>query len=311
MATQPQTRSTLKHILNVSMPFVHDNGTGAESNKDVVWVPICNGVTELMEEFNPESDDLQYICDKTKTTILKSYAPSLEVEMQYQKGSEIQEYFDLMSRRLPIGDGKNDIEYIRYNENEPMIGGIREYIGVLRGGTVQFSSIGGSAEDPLGSTMTISSKPTNQTAETVGYVKVSSDDTTVPKYIWIAANGGLPFLKTFTSYNGSSNDEKHMSEYYKGVTVKVNDSTKKLTLSGTTDKNNKDKYVKFISEDTNLAANAYSDAIPASGDWSIEVTLSSYGNMKFGLQIVSAASDSGTPVSVTTKEYEFTTEKYV
>lgn len=311
MATTPQTRSTLKHIVNVSIPFKQDDGKGHADNLDVLWVPICDGITELTEEFNPDDDEVQYICDDKKTTILKSYAPSLEIEMGYQKGSEIQEYFDVMSRRLPIGDKKNDIEYIRYNKNEPMIGSTNQYIGVLRGGTVQFSSIGGSAEDPLGSTMKISSRPTDQASETVGYVTVSTGDASTPKYVWTAANGELPFLKTFTSYTGTIDDPKHMSTYYKGVTVKINDSAKTLKLTGTTDKSNKDKYVKFISENTALAANAYSSEIQASGDWDITVTLLNYGELKFGLQIVDANSDSGKAVSVTTKEYALTTEKYV
>lgn len=314
MATTPQTRSTLKHIVNVSMPFVQDKGTGHADNPDVVWVPICDGITELKEEFNPDDDDIQYICDDKKTTILKSYAPSLEIEMRYQIGSELQEYFNVMSRSLPIGDKKNDIEYIRYNKNEPYPGSTNKFVGVLRGGTVQFSSIGGSAEDPLGSTMKISSRPTDQASETVGYVTVSEGDASTPKYVWTAANTEIPYLtKYLTKKTGEDvYEEKGLSTYIPGtteITVKSNKFKLKGTSNGAAQKK-----VKFISTNTNVIANTQTPAtIQDDGSWELEVTVSNDGSASFALQIVEITGNPATELelSVATKLYKFKITGYV
>lgn len=301
MATQPQTRSTLKHLVNVSIPFASDKGTGATANPDVVWAPICNGVTELTEEFNPDDDEIQYICEKNKTSILKSYAPSIEIEMEYQLGSEIQEYFNVMSRRLPIGDSKNEIEYIRYNENEPIAGTgtAKKYIGVLRGGTVQFSSIGGSAEDPLGSTMIIKSRPTDQSSETVGYVTVSPDDSSEPKYVWTAANTEIPYL---LKYGTDVQNLNGLNKYIPGVT-EITVVNNKFKLKGTSN-GASDKRVKLISETTNIIANNQTPAtIQGDGSWILEVTVSGDGDASFALQIIEKETE--TELSVTTKIYKF------
>lgn len=310
MATTPQTRSTLKHILNVSMPFVSDDGTGVANNPDVVWVPICDGITELTEEFNPDTDEVQYICDDKKTTILKSYAPSMEIEMGYQKGSELQEYFDVMSRSLPIGDKKNDIEYIRYNKNEPYPGSTNKFVGVLRGGTVQFSSIGGSAEDPLGSTMTINSRPTDQSSETVGYVTVSEGDASTPKYVWTAANTEIPYLKKYLTKKAAEDayEEKGLSTYIPGsteITVKSNKFQLKGTSNGAAQKK-----VKLISTNTSIIANTQTTAtIQDDGTWTLEVTVVGNGDASFALQIIDSTGD--TELSVATKIYKFKIKGYV
>lgn len=301
MATQPQTRSTLKHLVNVSIPFAHDDGTGVAKNPDAVWVPICNGVTELTEEFNPDDDEIQYICDKNKTSILKSYAPSIEIEMEYQLGSEIQEYFNVMSRRLPIGDGKNEIEYIRYNENEPIAGTgtAKKYIGVLRGGTVQFSSIGGSAEDPLGSTMIIKSRPTDQSSEIVGYVTVSPGEASAPKYVWTEANTEIPYL---LKYGTDVQNLNGLNTYIPGVT-EITVVNNKFKLKGTSN-GASDKRIKLISETTNIIANNQTPAtIQGDGSWILEVTVSDNGDASFALQIIEKESE--TELSVTTKRYKF------
>lgn len=301
MATQPQTRSTLKHLVNVSIPFASDKGTGSSENPDVIWAPICNGVTELTEEFNPDDDEIQYICEKNKTSILKSYAPSIEIEMEYQLGSEIQEYFNVMSRRLPIGDSKNEIEYIRYNENEPIAGTgtAKKYIGVLRGGTVQFSSIGGSAEDPLGSTMIIKSRPTDQSSETVGYVTVSPDDASEPKYVWTAANTEIPYL---LKYGTDVQNLNGLNKYIPGVT-EISVVNNKFKLKGTSN-GAEGKRIKLISENTNIIANNQTPAtIQGDGSWILEVTVSGNGDASFALQIIEKESE--TELSVTTKRYKF------
>lgn len=304
MATQPQTRSTLKHLVNVSIPFAHDKGTGVAENPDVIWAPICNGVTELTEEFNPDDDDIQYICDKNKTNILKSYAPSIEIEMEYQLGSEIQEYFNVMSRRLPIGDGKNEIEYIRYNENEPIAGSNQKYIGVLRGGTVQFSSIGGSAEDPLGSTMIIKSRPTDQSSETVGYVTVSSGEASAPKYVWTEANTEIPYL---LKYGTTDQNLKGLNTYIPGVT-EITVADNKFKLKGTSN-GASSKRIKLISENTNVIANNQTPAtIQGDGSWALDVTVSGNGDASFALQIIEDTLD--TELSVTTKIYKFKISGY-
>lgn len=206
MATQGESRAILGHLVNISMPF---------SRTDRVWAKICN-TEDLTEKFNPDTDDIQYICDTTKTTLLKSYRPTMEINMIYQKDNRLQNYFNTKVRRLPIGSG-TETEYIRFNENETKFGSSNEFVGVRRDASVHFESVGGAAKDPLSSTMTLNGSGDGE----VGYVKVTKTGDQVV-YTWVSANTEVPYLLKIGGVK--------IGSYYSGVEVTLTQS--KLTVEG-------------------------------------------------------------------------------
>ena len=237
---------------------------------------------------------------------MKSYKPSFEVEMHYQLDSKIQNYFNIMSRKLPINGKDNEIEYIRYNENEKILDGSTgdKYIGVLRSATVQFTSIGGSAEDPLGSAMTINAKGTNESSEKVGYVEVFPDDASSPKYVWHLANIDIPYMTGYTTHSGGTETVMGMSTYKDGQSITVSTDSKFKIIGKS--KNAKGKYVKLFSKNTGVVASTTSAEIPdtTDGEWEIELTKVSSGTFEFSLAIVDAATGTQNLESVTTNAFK-------
>lgn len=207
MATQGESRAILGHLVNISMPF---------SRTDRVWAKICN-TTDLTEEFNPDTDDIQYICDTTKTTLLKSYRPTMEINMIYQKDNKLQNYFNTKVRRLPIGS-ETETEYIRFNENETKFNSSNQFVGVRRDASVYFDSVGGAAEDPLSSTMILNGSGDGE----VGYVQVTKTDDRI-EYTWVPANTEVPYLSKIGGVK--------IGSYYSGVTVTLT-ADSKLTVEG-------------------------------------------------------------------------------
>lgn len=206
MATQGESRAILGHLVNISMPFSKD---------DRVWAKICN-TTDLTEEFNPDTDDIQYICDTTKTTLLKSYRPTMEINMIYQKDNKLQNYFNTKVRRLPIGSG-TETEYIRFNQNETKFNSDNEFVGVRRDASVYFDSVGGAAEDPLSSTMILNGSGDGE----VGYVKVTKTGDRI-EYTWVPANTEVPYLSEIGGVK--------IGSYYSDVEVTLTQS--KLVVKG-------------------------------------------------------------------------------
>lgn len=206
MATQGESRAILGHLVNISMPFSKENR---------VWAKICN-TEDLTEEFNPDTDDIQYICDTTKTTILKSYRPTMEINMIYQKDNKLQNYFNTKVRRLPIGS-ETETEYIRFNENETKFNSNNEFVGVRRDASVHFDSVGGAAEDPLSSTMILNGSGDGE----VGYVQVTKTGDRI-EYTWVPANTEVPYLSEIGGVN--------IGSYYSGVTVNL--TAQKLVVKG-------------------------------------------------------------------------------
>lgn len=256
MAGQPEKRSTLGHLLNVSMPF---------SKTDPVWRLICKGVSELTEEFNPDTDDQQFICEDVKTTILKTYAPSFEVSMGYQKDDLIQYYFDVMSRRLPTGE-KTKIEYIRFNKNETMFGTNNQFIGVKFQANVYFSSVGGAGDDYLTSVMNVSATGNPE----VGYVSVT-DTGDGPNYTWTAANVEVPFVTSFEYMHGSTPETKSIADYYISNAIDIPSGVSTLTVRGKGEKNN---YIELKSSGDLTGSD---QQVSESGNWSMNITLTGNG----------------------------------
>lgn len=270
MAGQPEKRSTLGHLLNVSMPFDKDNP---------VWRLICKGVTELEEEFNPDTDDQQFICDDVKSTILKTYAPSFEISMGYQKDDLLQYYFDVMSRRLPTGE-KTNIEYIRFNKNETMFGTSNQFIGVRWNANIRFDSIGGSGDDYLTAGMTVAATGTPE----VGYVSVADTGNGVV-YEWHKADVDVPFV---LNINGIT-----MGGYYAGIPVNN-------TSFGVSGKGLSGKSIELKS-DTGLSASDVE--VDAAGNWIMSIDTSSSIDGIKNFAFIQKDTNNSSNKSVSTKVY--------
>jgi hypothetical protein len=94
MGTPAEHRSLLAHLINVRIPYSYENPK---------FVLMCEGITELTEELDPDSEDIKYICEKTKTTNVKSYSKKLEVDMAYVKDNEVINYANYLLRAMPVG----------------------------------------------------------------------------------------------------------------------------------------------------------------------------------------------------------------
>lgn len=209
MGVQPESRAILGHLLNVSMPFSKDDN-------DRVWALICN-TEELEESFDPDTEELHYICETTTTTTLKAYNISMELNMLYQKDNRIQDYYNIMLRTMPVG-ADNRTEYIRFNKDETMFNTNNQFIGVRRDATVYLSSIGGAADDNgLQASMTINGEGEGE----VGYVTVTSTGN-ITTYSWTPANTKIPYIKTIGGVSQAG--------YYPGVSVTL--STNSLVITG-------------------------------------------------------------------------------
>lgn len=209
MGVQPESRAILGHLLNVSMPFSKDDN-------DRVWALICN-TEELEESFDPDTEELHYICETTTTTTLKAYNISMELNMLYQKDNRIQDYYNIMLRTMPVG-ADNRSEYIRFNKDETMFNTNNQFIGVRRDATVYLSSIGGAADDNgLQASMTINGEGEGE----VGYVTVTNTGS-ITTYSWTPANTKIPYIKTIGGVSQAG--------YYPGVSVTL--STNSLVITG-------------------------------------------------------------------------------
>lgn len=284
MAGQPEKRSTLGHLLNVSMPF---------STTEPVWRLICKGVSELNEEFNPDTDEQQFICEDVKTTILKTYAPSFEVSMGYQKDDLIQYYFDVMSRRLPTGE-KTNIEYIRFNKNNTMYGTINQFIGVKYKGNVYFNSVGGSGDEYLTSVMTISATGNPE----VGYVSVTNtgDGAT---YTWNKANIEIPFINSFRYTSGSTPVEKSIEDYYTHNFIEIPSGVSSFTVVGKGEKNH---YV-YLQSSAGLESASEYGSVSDSGDWSMDINVSGGQGKQTIAFIQKDSTESNANTSVSTQTF--------
>lgn len=209
MGVQPESRAILGHLLNVSMPFSKDDN-------DRVWALICN-TEELEESFDPDTEELHYICETTTTTTLKAYNISMELNMLYQKDNRIQDYYNIMLRTMPVG-ADNRTEYIRFNKDETIFNTNNQFIGVRRDATVYLSSIGGAADDNgLQASMTINGEGEGE----VGYVTVTNTGN-ITTYSWTPANTKIPYIKTIGGVSQAG--------YYPGVSATL--STNSLVITG-------------------------------------------------------------------------------
>lgn len=180
MGTPAEARELVAHFLNVSYPYSYSSPK---------FALIGDGVEELNEEFEADEEDIQYIHEKTKTRNVKGYAVGFDIELKYIKDNELQIYANRMIRKPPTGlDTKGD--YIRINKDEPMFGVSNAYIGVRRQATVYPESIGGSADDSLGSSIHVS----GNTEPEAGYVTITVNSDNTISYDWTSAPLTVPII---------------------------------------------------------------------------------------------------------------------
>lgn len=239
MGTPAEARELVAHFLNVSYPYNYSSPK---------FALIGDGVEELNEEFEADEEDIQYIHEKTKTRNVKGYTVGFDIELKYIKNNELQIYANRMIRKPPTGlDTKSD--YIRINKDEPMYGTSNAYIGVRRQATVYPQSIGGSADDSLGSSLHIS----GNTEPEVGYVTFGTDGYGNPTYTWTSANGEVPIITS--PVNGAS----------------LTGSTVTVVGTGTVGATIRVYY--GIGDSNSTTA-----TVGSSGDWSVEIPASNFGS---------------------------------
>ena len=263
-----ELRATLGHLLNVSMPF---------SKTNRVWSLICN-TQDLTEEFEPDTDDVQYVCETTKTKLLKAYDISTEIEMDYQKDNKIQEYYNLMLRTMPTGS-QTQTEYIRFNKNETMFGTANQFIGVRRDASVYLGSIGGSGDEVLKSNMTINGIGQGE----VGYVTVTNTGGVIT-YTWTAAPTIVPYVSTIggVDMNGYYPGAGVMSTIAQGLVITGNGGVVGATVTA-------------LFEESAGTISGNTATVQADGSWTMSVTgLTVNNTYNFALKQTASGVDSVT-----------------
>ena len=183
MGKPAESRSLLGHLINVSYPY---NYSSPE------WELFCQGITELTETFEADTEDVQYICEITKTTNVKGFTVGFDLEIAYVKGEKCQRWVNRIVRIPPTG-ASTSCDYIRFNKDEIMYGTSNQFIGVRRKAIVYPNSIGGAANESLKSSVHISGTSDPQ----VGYITVDSSGET-PVFSWTPATTEVPIIKNPT-----------------------------------------------------------------------------------------------------------------
>lgn len=247
MGVPSEKRAQLVHLLNVSTPYSYDNPD---------FEILCNGIEELNEEFDADDNDIQYICETTKTRVISSYTVSMDISMGYTQNNKIQNWFNNKVRILPTGT-ELEVDYIRFNKLEPIFGKSNQFIGVRRKATGYPTSIGGSATDPLGCNFTLAGAGDAK----VGIVTIT-ENTWGNTYSWEDATTSLPYVSTI--------GDTEIKNYYSGVTVTAVDSpATKVSISGTGISGATISYIK-----SDGTASSTTTTVAAGGTWSLEATLS-------------------------------------
>lgn len=140
----PEQRRVLQHALKFT-PLGQTSGEGIHL--------ISQGVSELTEEFNPETEETHYIGDQNGTTTLKRYAMTVPLTMEYINDDEVCKFIRSMAMQMPTGD-KANVEYIRFcvldKESNPEGQTGESYTAYQYNASISISNIGGAGEDYLG-----------------------------------------------------------------------------------------------------------------------------------------------------------------
>lgn len=186
MGMQPIPRKAVLHLLNLKgLTKNTDTGLYTYDYKESYWTTdapdlrlINEGVTELTEEFNPDTEDTQYVAEKNGSTFIKKYRPSLSLTTLLVIGEdEVNQFLRLMTNILPIGT-KAQIDYVRFCILDAIDNATKDANGNPNGtyaaqrcrANITVGSIGGSAGDNVSTSATI-----NANGDPVqGFVTVST-----------------------------------------------------------------------------------------------------------------------------------------
>lgn len=136
-------RSDLRHFVDIKM-----DTTYAACDYHL----LGEGIASLTEEMNPEEETQQWINQENGTTDIKSYRPSISVEMQDvdQEDTDLVDWFNEMIDTLPTG--KNAVtSYIRLR----IVGSGPSYPAVRRACSVSVGSTGGDAGANITNSITL------------------------------------------------------------------------------------------------------------------------------------------------------------
>lgn len=136
-------RNLLRHFVDIKM-----DPTYAESDYHL----LGEGITSLTEEMNPEEETNQWINQENGNTDIKSYRPSISVEMQDvdQEDKALVDWFNHMIDTLPTGK-KAVTSYIRLR----LVGDGPSYPAVRRACSVSVGSTGGDAGSNVANAITL------------------------------------------------------------------------------------------------------------------------------------------------------------
>lgn len=136
-------RHDLRHFIDVSMDT---------TLKSPDYHLLGDGIASLTEEFNAEEETEQWINQENGTTDIKSYTPSIDVEMQDidQDDTDLVDWFYSMIDTLPTGS-KAVTSYVRVRVK----GSGPSYPAVQRKCSVSVGSTGGDAGDNVTNSITL------------------------------------------------------------------------------------------------------------------------------------------------------------
>lgn len=136
-------RHLLRHYVDISM-----DKTLAEPDYHL----IGEGVSSLSEDMNAEEETVQWINQENGTTDLKSYTPSISIEMQDvdQEDTDLVDWVNEIVDTLPTGSSATT-SYVRVR----IKGSGPSYPAVQRKCTVTVSSTGGDAGGNVTNSITL------------------------------------------------------------------------------------------------------------------------------------------------------------
>ena len=141
----PEQRRVLQHALEFTP-------VGKSSTEKAIHL-ISQGVSELTEEFNPETEETHYIGDQNGTTTLKRYAMTVPLTMEYINDDEVCKFIRSIAMTMPTGN-KADVDYIRFciidKETAPEGKTGDYYTAYKYKASISISNMGGAGEDYLG-----------------------------------------------------------------------------------------------------------------------------------------------------------------
>lgn len=168
-------RDLLAHYVDIGMKTAIDA-------EDTNFHLLGEGVGALSEEFNPETETKQWINDKNGNTAIKSYTPSIEVEIEDcdQDDTELIDWLNDLVDDLPTGKDATS-SYVRVRLNRPLDSAgtdAKVFKAVKRMCSISVSSTGGDAGSNVVNSISIGGKGDGKK----GYFNIETNKFTVGEY---------------------------------------------------------------------------------------------------------------------------------